>query len=82
MLDGPNKSKVSPMSLLEQKKIFSFAINEQLQLSDALNYFGKTIDDLIYERSRQEGCGPERPRCLNDFVFPKHHIPLGPVNTI
>ena len=76
MLDSATRRRAMPLSLREQNTIFSFAEQEQVDITEALSYFGKTIDDLIYERSHEEFWSGSKPRCLDDFRCHGHQIPM------
>ncbi len=76
MLDSAVLRDTRPVSLRKQNSIFAFAERERVELSEALAYFGKTLDDLIYERSREEIWSEGAPRSLDDFRGLEHGIPL------
>lgn len=76
MLDNTTNRVAAPVSLKKQSEIFAFAEQEQIELSEALLHFGKTLDDLIYERSRKEVWSGGAPRSLDDFRGPEHQIPM------
>ncbi len=76
MLYSTAKRTMMPVSLQMQNDIFTFAEQEQIELVEALTHFGKTLDDLIYERSRKEVWSGEAPRSLDDFRGPQHQIPM------
>ena len=76
MLDSVAPRESRHVSLRKQKAIFAFAEQEHVELSEALAYFGRTLDDLIYERSRKEHWSGVPPRHLEDFRGPNHQIPL------
>ncbi len=76
MPDGAAKRAGASMSLREQRDVFAFAERKRMKLADALSRFGRTFDDLIYERSRKEVWSGGAPPCLNDFEGSRHQIPL------
>ncbi len=76
MLDGTANQAVTPVSSQKQNEIFAFAERERIELSEALSYFGNTIDDLTYQRSHEEVWTGSMPRTLNDFRGFEHKIPI------
>ncbi len=76
MFDSTIKKPDSYISLQKQNEIFSFAASEQVDLSDALSHFGKTLDDLIYENSYSQTWSGGSPRSLEDFSGSQHRIPM------
>lgn len=65
-----------PTSQLLQDKIFRFAEAENINLADALEHFGRTFDDLIYERSYERRWDGPSPRLLDDFRAATQRIPM------
>lgn len=59
-----------------QEEIFSVARNDGKELVDFLSCFGKTFDDLIYERSYDEIREGDKPPTLDKFRRKKHNIPF------
>ena len=57
----------TPISLKKQKKIFKFAEKEQVELPVALEAFGYSLDDLVYEISATKVWSGNNPRSLHDF---------------
>ena len=70
------QNEPSPMSIRRQKKMFEFAEREGIELAEALASFGKTLDDLVYERSREEIWSGGEPRSLHEYRCPEHQIPM------
>jgi len=70
------KKAAASVSLREQREIFSFAEKERVELAAALSHFGKTLDELIYERSHEQVWSGGTPRPLEDFRGSQHHIPM------
>ena len=65
-----------PISLKQQREIFKFAEFEQVELAVALEHFGCSLNNLIYNNS-SEHILPDNPtRHLDDFKGIKHQIPL------
>lgn len=60
----------------EQRKIFNFADQRGIDLTNALSHFGRTLDDLVYERSYQERWNGPSPPTLSDYKKKRHQIPL------
>jgi DNA (cytosine-5)-methyltransferase 1 len=75
MLRKNNNAKTT-MQFDEQQKIFSFAENEGIQLSDSLKRYGYTFDDLVYEKSHQKQWSGPKPRSLADYKVSPNGIPL------
>ena len=59
-----------------QKKIFSIAKHENVKLIDVLSYFGKTYNDLIYERSFEDIWNGGNPPTLDHFRKVENGIPF------
>ena len=59
-----------------QEEIFSIARNDGKKLVDVLSCFGKTFDELIYERSYDEIWEGGKPPTLDKFRRKKHNIPF------
>lgn len=76
MLDSAIKKRAGSVSLRKQLEIFAFAENERIELADALSHFGKTLDDLIYERSRKEVWSGGAAPTLEDFRGVQHQVPM------
>lgn len=76
MLNKASKKATSSVSLKKQKEIFALAENEKIELSEALAYFGKTLDNLVYEQSYKEHWDGGSPRVLSDFKVPSNRIPM------
>ena len=76
MLDNIVRKPASSVSLRMQNEIFTHAENERIKLVDALADFGKSLDDLVYERSRQQAWSGGAPPTLEDFRGPQHQIPM------
>lgn len=76
MSNNATKQTIRSMSLQKQNEIFAFAKQERVELSEVLSHFGRTLDDLIYERSHEEVWSAGAPRSLNDFRGPQHQIPM------
>ena len=76
MLDSVVRKPASSVSLRMQNEIFTHAENERIELVDALADFRKSLDDLVYERSRQQAWSGGAPPTLEDFRGPQHQIPM------
>ena len=76
MLDNAIREPAAFLSMREQKKIFSFAEKEGVELTVALSHFGKSLDDLVYEHSRQQTWTGGAPPSLDDFKRSHNHIPM------
>ena len=76
MLDTAVRKPAASVSLKKQHEIFAFAENERIQLADALSHFGKSLDDLVYEKSRKQVWTGGPPRYLEDFKGSQHHVPM------
>nr|VFK13133.1 MAG: DNA (cytosine-5)-methyltransferase 1 [Candidatus Kentron sp. LPFa]VFK29358.1 MAG: DNA (cytosine-5)-methyltransferase 1 [Candidatus Kentron sp. LPFa]VFK39067.1 MAG: DNA (cytosine-5)-methyltransferase 1 [Candidatus Kentron sp. SD]VFK43958.1 MAG: DNA (cytosine-5)-methyltransferase 1 [Candidatus Kentron sp. SD]VFK78913.1 MAG: DNA (cytosine-5)-methyltransferase 1 [Candidatus Kentron sp. SD] len=57
-----------------QQKIFEFAVNEGVELVDALKHHGYTFDDLIYEESNHWDI--PKPKLLIDYKTKANGIPF------
>ena len=66
----------TPISLKKQKKIFKFAEKEQVELPVALEAFGYSLDDLVYEISATKVWSGNNPRSLHDFHAAEHQVPF------
>lgn len=59
-----------------QKEIFDFARSKGIELNEALNVYGYTFDDLVYDEShKKEWVGPE-PKKLSDYKSKRNGIPF------
>lgn len=63
-------------TLHSQEKIFAIAKHENVKLIDVLSYFGKTYNDLIYERSYEEIWQKGKPPTLDDFRHVQNGVPF------
>ena len=70
------KKNNTPLSFREQNRIFTYAENEGLKLHQALAYFGKTMDDLIYQHSHDQIPSGKPAPLLEDFQEIPHQIPM------
>ena len=66
----------SSISLRRQRKIFSFAEKEKMELPDALNHFGLSHNDLVYERSCEQRWKGQSPRTLEEYTFRHQQVPM------
>lgn len=76
MPDGSMKRTDPPMSLREQRDVFAFAERKEVELATALSRFGRTFDDLVYERSRKDVWSGGAPPSLCDFEVSRRRIPM------
>ena len=76
MLDNNTGKMSEPISLKQQRAIFKFAEFEQVELAVALEHFGYSLNNLIYDNSSKHILSSSPPRHLNDFKVIKHQIPF------
>lgn len=62
--------------LLQQRKLFRFASREQVELADALDYFGVSYGDLVYEIFSEQKWPKINLRQLGDYATQSHQVPM------
>ncbi|MBT8420646.1 MAG: DNA (cytosine-5-)-methyltransferase [Gammaproteobacteria bacterium] len=74
-MPGKNSGSTKPPIRLKiQQQIFEFAVDEGIELADALKHHGYDFDDLVYEESHQWDV--PRPKPLIDYKTKASGIPL------
>lgn len=66
----------NPLTPDLQKKIFGFAKREGIELSEALDHYGYTFDDLVYEESHKKNWSGPKPKELSHYKSGPNGIPL------
>ncbi|MFA6173725.1 MAG: DNA (cytosine-5-)-methyltransferase [Kiritimatiellales bacterium] len=76
MPGNSTSSASTAIPLKTQSKILQFAEHEQVDLAVALEHFGHSFDDLVYEISAAKKWRGATPKALCDFKIQEHNIPL------
>ncbi|MEM1243928.1 MAG: DNA (cytosine-5-)-methyltransferase [Pseudomonadota bacterium] len=66
----------SPISLQEQRKLFSLAEAEGIELSKVLEQYGYSFNDLVYYNSHTKEWGNCSPKLLSDYQAKENGIPM------
>ncbi len=67
MFDSIARQATPPISPRKQNEILAFTEREQIDLSEILSHYEKTLDDLNCERSREEVWSGSEPHSPDDF---------------
>ena len=74
-INGQGKT-MQGMPLKKQQEILRFAEKKQWTLADALERFGYSQDDLVYEQSNRQLWSDSRPLALEDYTLQQHDVPV------
>ncbi len=66
----------NPLTPALQRKIFEFAKEKGIELSEALSLHGYTFNDLVYEESHKKAWVGPKPKKLSDYKAARNGIPL------